>query len=615
MAKTGAASKLFVWILLGMLIVGLAGFGIGNFGGSAQSVGAVGDEEVTVEEYARGLQNQLREFQAQTGQSIPMSEARALGLDRVVLEQLMATAALDNETARIGLSVGDEEVRRRLFGVPAFQGIDGKFDRTAYDFALEQAGIGPAEFDEELRDEAARFLLRDAVAAGVAADPVFAETLLAYIGETRSLRWAALGEEHLAEPVPVPSEAEIEAYYTENPDAFTAPEIRRITYVWLTPDLLVDRIEVDEAALRALYDERAEEFNRPEQRLVERLVFASAEEAAAAYAGINAGETDFDALVAERGLALEDVDLGEVTRDDLSAEAAAMVFGMIGPGVTEPVTSSLGPALFRVNAILGAQSVEFEAVRDDLKAEFAADRARRMIGDGMERIDDLLAGGATLEEVAAETDMELGQIDFSAESEHGIAGYDAFRDAANLAQADDFPEIVELSDGGIFALRLDEVVPPTLRPLDEVRNDVLSAWRATEIRRRLGERAAALKAELDAGATMEALGLAPNDAEGLSRDAYIDGTPRTMVEEAFALADGETAVVTGAAGVFLLRLTGLSPADPEDPEMQALAETLATRQTADMAEDIFTLYSGAVLNTAGIEINQAAINAVHAQFP
>ncbi|MBL6780196.1 MAG: SurA N-terminal domain-containing protein, partial [Rhodobacteraceae bacterium] len=57
--STNTLSKTFVWILLAFLIVGLAGFGAINFGGRMNSVGTVGDKEISVNDYARALQNQM----------------------------------------------------------------------------------------------------------------------------------------------------------------------------------------------------------------------------------------------------------------------------------------------------------------------------------------------------------------------------------------------------------------------------------------------------------------------------------------------------------------------------------------------------------------------------
>ncbi len=114
MAK-GTASRAFVWVILALLIVGLAGFGATNFGGSVRSVTTVGDIEISVDDYGRELQQDLRELAAQSvtrNQALPWRK-RALGLDRAALSQLVWQAALDHETARIGLSVGDETVRAR----------------------------------------------------------------------------------------------------------------------------------------------------------------------------------------------------------------------------------------------------------------------------------------------------------------------------------------------------------------------------------------------------------------------------------------------------------------------------------------------------------------------
>ncbi|PKP83797.1 MAG: hypothetical protein CVT80_11860 [Alphaproteobacteria bacterium HGW-Alphaproteobacteria-2] len=90
MARGGKmkVSNLVVWVLLGLLIIGLAGFGIGDFGGSVRSVGKVGRTEISTQDYARALQNQLAALQQQTGQSFGMAQARSFGIDRMVLERL-----------------------------------------------------------------------------------------------------------------------------------------------------------------------------------------------------------------------------------------------------------------------------------------------------------------------------------------------------------------------------------------------------------------------------------------------------------------------------------------------------------------------------------------------
>ncbi len=616
MAKSAKkkASNVVVWIILVLLMIGLAGFGATNFGGSVRTIGSVGDTEIDVNRYARELEQELRSLQAQTGQNITLAQAQAFGVDRAVLQRLIGAAALENETARLGISVGDAEVQRQIVATPAFQGLNGQFDRDAYEFTLDRSGLTLARFEENVRMDVARNILQAAVSGGVAAPAAFANTLIAYVGERRSFSWVKLDRGALQEPLAEPSEQDLQAYYAANIDQFALPEARDITYVWLSPDRIVDQVEVDDATLRKLYDERADEFNQPERRLVERLVFGTEEEAAAALAAINDGSKTFEELVNERGLTLPDVDLGDVSRDDLGAAADA-VFALDGPGIAGPVATDLGPALIRVNAILPAQITSFEDARGELKDEFTMDRARRMIGDRIDAIDDLLAGGATLEEIAAETDMELGQIEWTPEMSDGLTAYEGFKTAAAAATTEDFPEIQQLDDGGIFALRLNKVIPSRPEPYETATGKVREAWEAAKTREQLQVRAAEIKAQLDNGARISSLGLPVTVETRITRDAFIEDASPEFVAEMFKLKPSGSAVVEAPDSILIGQLTDVLPADKEDPDAKALEQALNDGVRQGIANDLLDSFTRAMELQAGISLNQTAINAVHAQFP
>ena len=48
-------------------------------------------------------------------------------------------------------------------------------------------------------------------------------------------------------------------------------------------------------------------------------------------------------------------------------------------------------------------------------------------------------------------------------------------------QVNDFPEIKELSGGGLFALRVDEDVDARLRKVDEIRTELTNAWQEQQV--------------------------------------------------------------------------------------------------------------------------------------
>ena len=606
----GKLSKTFIWILMGLLIIGLAGFGATSLSGSARSVATVGEKEVSTDAYLRNLRTEINAFAAQAGRAIPMSEAQMMGLDRQVLAQLITARGLDNEAARIALSVGDDAVAEQLLQVPSFQGADGSFNREAYSFALRNQGLSESEFEEQLRDDTARTILQSALIAGNTLPDTYVDTLLAYTGETRDFTWARLSGSNLQTGLPEPSEADLQAYYDDNIDSYTLPELRDITYAWITPEMIIDTVDVDEDALRASYEERFDEFNLPERRLVERLVFSTEDAATEALNRLSEAFT-FEDLVAERGLAMADVDMGDVTRDALDA-AADDVFAAETGDVVGPLPSNLGPALYRVNAVLDAQTTSFDDARPDLRDELALDRARRVIETLAQSIDDELAAGATLEEIADTTEAQLGQIDWFSGADGAIAAYDAFREAAADLNEGDFPEVMQLGDGGVFAMRLNRIQPPAPQPLEDVIDQVRQGWDTREQTAQLMVQAEGLAASLADGAAFEDLGLTPQTETDLGRNAQIADLNPDLLSAVFEMGVGDTRAVAGVGDVIVLRLDGITAVDRSDADIEMLAQALRNQAANSVAEDLFRAFATDVQQRAGIDINQPAINAVHA---
>jgi peptidyl-prolyl cis-trans isomerase D len=603
-------TDILAFVLLGLLIFGLAGFGVTSFGSNAQAIAKVGEAEVSAQDYYRELQNELDALSSRAGQPISLNDAIAVAqIDQVVLRRLMARAALQNAVDTMGVSVGDNEVAKQIRDYPAFQGQNGAFDRNAYEYALENAGLKVEEFEATIRRDQSRALLERALGAGITAPDTYARTLQAYITETRSLEWAKLTTADLAQPLPAPTDADLTEYYTANPADFTTPETRQITYAWVAPTMILDEVTVEDSTLQQFYNERITEFQIPERRLIERLVYLTDDEAAAAKARIDAGET-LEELAAERGLTLGDLDMGDVAQADLG-DAGAAIFAAEMDQIIGPLPSDLGPALYRVNGVLEAQNTTLDEVRDDLRSEYAEEAARDKIATEMGAIDDLLAAGATLEELAADTLLQLGTLDYGPQTDADITGYDEFRAAAGAAQQGDFPELIELSDGGVFALRLDGITPAQLQPQTDVADAVLAGWQAQSARAALRRQAEAL----DPNTSFSAQGLIGITEIGLPRDAAVDGAPEALVIKGFETATGEIAILDGAEDdVFVLRVVEILPADLEDPLNTQTRALLNIQVQSAVEQDIFGAMASALQTKAGIEIDQAAINAVHAQI-
>ncbi len=613
MAGKSTFSKTAVWVLMGLLILGLGGFGVTNLNGNVRSVGNVGETQIDVRDYARALRNEINAESSARQAPVNFFMAQDLGLDARVLSQLISTAALEEETRLMGVSIGDDNLRDQILEIPAFRGLNGEFDREAYRQTLQQSGMNESEFEQNMRAEAARTLLQGAVVAGVNVRQSYTDTMMQFIGEQRTVTFAMLDRDALTTGLPVADESDLTAYHQTHLPDFTTPLVKQISYVWLTPEMIIDTVEVDEVSLREAYEERVDEYNQPERRLVERLGFADALAADTALTQLAAGETTFEALIEARGLNLTDADMGDVSLSDLG-EAGPTVFAAAAGDVVGPLSTPIGPALFRVNGILKAQNVTFEEAEPQLRDELAGDRARRALDAEIDGIADLLAGGAALEDIAKETDLVLGTIDWHPGMTDGIAAYDAFRAAAEAITEDDFPDIDKLDDDGLFAMRLERIVEPEIQPLDTVRAEVEAGWREQAIADALRAQIASQLASLRAGGDFTEAGLQLPTTVEVTRSTFRPDAPPEFIDTVFGLEDKAVEILDGEGRVFVMRLDSVAPPDPQDEDMLRLRRALSEDAASSLAQDMFVLLASDVRGRLGVELDQQALNAVHSNF-
>ncbi len=599
-------TRIFSWILLGFLFLGLAGFGAANLGGSVQSIGAVGDRDIPVTTYARALQNELRATEAQFGQQLSMQQAQAFGITNRVLSRVVIETALDSEAERIALSVDDAAVAKDLNNIQAFKGPDGQFSRENYRFSLKNAGYSETEFEESVRTESARTILQAAIIAGNAMPSTAIDTVLDYLTETRNITLTTLTADDLTQTIADPDLAALETYYKDNIATYTLPERKQITYAILTPDMVLDQVDLPDDTLRAAYDARRDEFNQPERRLVERLVFLDADQARAKLAEINAGTTDFETVVADRGLALADIDIGDVTMSELG-EASAGVFAANLDQVVGPFDTDLGPALFRVNGILVADVVTFDEARDQLFDELATESARRMIDAKSTEIDDALAAGATLEDLEKEFGMRVDVVMYHDGTDAEVTGYPNFRAVASAVQDGDFPTVEPLNDGGIFSLRLDGIEPPAPMPLDEVMDQVSADWRTAQTR-------AALEAFANDAIASGAVAGSSTSLRDLKRTDVGAVATAEILAAAFELSVGDKTVLMQNDNAVIVQLDAINKGDRDSDDTKALRANIEQQFGASLADDLFNVFATQIQQSAGISLNQQAINAVHANF-
>ena len=601
-----SVSKIFVWILLGFLFVGLIGFGTGNLSGNIKTIGKIGETEITVNQYVRALQTELRNTSQQFGQQLTLQQLQAFGIQQQVLARLVTDKLLENEASKLSLSVDDKTVRDNIVSLNVFKGPDGNFNQAAYNFALENAGYTSTEFEEEIRAETARNILSQSILSGNMTNKLQAELLASFLLEERSFNIQILKPENISFTVKDPSEEQLESFLKINVDDYTVPESKAITYAVLQPEMLIDIVESDDSILEKIYDEKKQDYNKPEQRTVERLSFLNMDEANSVMAEVTKSLTDFDKLLSDRNLSDEDVLYGTFTEEQLLEGKKQVFAGNVGE-VVGPVETDLGPVIFRIREIIPAKTTSFEEVKPELDKEYKLSEAIKLIDERIEDSQNLLAAGGTLEELNKEIGFSVENILFNSEANVPILENKIFFDTAQTAKVNDFPEIKELSNGGLFALRVDQTVDARQKDIDEVRTELTTAWQKQELQNKLDEVAE------DMLIKHQYKGKILNFNK-ITRDKVLPELPENIVEEAFNLSTGEGTVISGDEESFILRLKNVSNADLSSDTAKLLVSQLKNQISNSLSADLFESFANMARVNSKLDLNEQAVNAVHSSF-
>ena len=619
-AKKSKISKIFFFFVLMLAVLAMVGFGLtGIFSQSiTASVASVGKVDVSADDYFRNIQNEISSVSQQFGTQLTIEQALAFGLDRNVLQRLITQAAYENEALRLEVSVGDETVKEALLANPGFQGLTGTFDEDVYKDAVRRSGMTPKEYEALIRADTSQLLIQAAVSAGVNLPDEATLEILKYIGESRGFTYARVGANNIAGVVPTPSSAELNAYYDSNPDAFTQPLTRQITYVSLTPVVVAETLDIAEERIVALYEERTAEYNTPAKRFVERIVMGSNVEAIEARSRLDAGDMTFEQLADSRGLSMADIDLGDVTARDIGAAAADVLFASEEPGIYGPVETNIGPALFRVNAAITALSIPLEDVHAELRRELAIEDAGFHIADVADEVIDLIAGGASLEEVANETDMQLATIDLAEGQTDGIAAYAAFREEAAASEVGEERDILDLEDGGVFALRVDGITEAFVKPMADVSQAVFDGQQNAKTHELMMTRAEQIVNAIGAssGGSLSDFGgsLLLEDATSVTRTSTIPDLPPSIIEDVFALEVGEATVIEDVYGAVIIELTSALPFDPTNEDAIAILAQIKAQQVQQLSQDLLAYFGAALVTASEPTVNQVRIDTLHDQL-
>jgi peptidyl-prolyl cis-trans isomerase D len=606
--------------LIGLLAISFAIWGIGDIfrGVGVNDVAQIGETRIPTEAFRQEYQERLQQIGQQMGRGVTPEQARAFGLDRQVLGEMVSEAALDSKTKQLGMNVSNEELIVRIHNTPAFKNAAGQFDPNRFYEVLRNANFTEARYLDSERSLMLRQQLGRSLSADLSSPQVLREALRRYEAEERTVQFIELTAEQVKD-LPAPTPETIETYFKDNATAFRAPEFRKLTVLPLTAEALASEIKITDEELKTAYERVRDRLGEPERRELDQIVVTDQAEADKLAERFAAG-AKFEEIVAERKLNASDTSLGLVARREIVDPAVADAAFSIAIGeVSKPVKGRFGTVFLRVSKIEPGKQPTFEEIAQPLRQDLALSRARNAILDRHDKIEDERAAGSHLAEVAEKVGLKAITIDAVDRSGRGpdgkpienVPGLRQLLDEAFVTDVGVEADPVEIDRGsGYVWFEVREVTPSRDRKFEEVRDRVEARWRDEQVTKRLAERAEAIRAKLDAGESFATA--APEvpfvqTREKIKRDGTVEGLDRSALSAIFQTASGKAGVTNRPDGVgrIVYRVTAVETPVGAGVEGEKLSEL-----NIGLQDDMLVQYVLDLQGKLGVRVNQQALQSV-----
>lgn len=594
----------FAWIIIGMLIIPFALWGINSYfdGGSAAVVANVNGTDISLREYEDLRQQQRERVRSMLGASANAELIESLVKPHDILDGVIERELLTQAAKKAGYRVGDALLAEQIKGEEGFQ-RDGQFSKQIYDQYVRSQGMTSAGFEARM----ARSLLLGQINSGVL-DSALAtkkdvESYIRLRDQKRDLGYMMIPVAQF-EASATAADDKVKDYYERNRERFVQPEEVSVEYVEIKSSDLLSKVTVTEAELKQFYDEQKDQFGVGEERRTRHILISadkakdpSGEKAQARaqdlLARVKKGES-FEELAKKNsedpGSASSGGDLGFLSHDQMDKAFAEAAFALKKGEVSAPVKTSYGYHLIKVEDIRAGSQKSFEQVRGDIEQRVKEKKADTMFFERSETLGTTAYEKPdSLQPVVDLLGLKIQTTGFFGKrGGPGVASNPKFAAAAfkeEVLKKGLNSEPVEIAPNDIVVLRMKEHKPEAQRSLDEVRPQVIAAVKrefATQQAEAAGK--AALK-RIDAGedplVVAKELKAEWKTATAGRNEASLD---RTLVEHAFKLARPESGKATSSglhigngdyAVVRLLAVKDGDPAQIDDTQKKSIAKTLA----------------------------------------
>lgn len=603
------------------------------FAGSttADTVARVDGDPISVGEYRNALNEQLNYYRSLNQGELPDNFIQQMQLGNVVLEQLIRRRLIVAAARDQGFAIAPQEIRDRLMEFPAFTDAEGNWGGIdQYREVLARNGIDQASFEQDLVEELLFERLTGLITEGVTVTDAQLREL--YGRQNERVRFEFVQVRPTAFAVEVGSEiddAALRARYDDDPAAYALPEQRRVSYALVDTESLRDSVEVPEEALRQEYEASIAEYTTDEQvkarQILVRVPANADDEARAAarsraeeaLARVRAGE-DFGAVadeVSEDPSSSAGGDLGWVTRGRQVEGWDEAAFALEPGDVSEVTETAFGFVVIKVEEHREARVQPFEEVSAQLEQRLAWESAEEAAAERADEIRAAVLRGTSLEDVAAEHGLTVEQSPLFTQAE-GFGEFVSveFTGRAFALGQGRLAEPLRVRRGHLV-FRVDEIVAAHTPEFEAVKAAVREDVVQERSRVRAEERAAEYVERLNAGETLLAVadetGAVVDSSDLITRDEVVPvlGRAPALMQAVFQTDLEQAGGPVDVNGRFVVfRVT-----ERQQPDWALFAgqvEDLRAQELARQRNRLFEAFVSSLRDRYTVTVNQELVDTV-----
>ncbi len=608
-----------VKIAFGIIILVFVFWGVGSYNQSSPGVAAtVNGKPILMQDFEDVVRAQMEQVRAMNP-SISEESLKALNIRGQALQMLATRSMLEQEAARLNITVTPEELLRFVASLPYFKDDKGNFSKAVYAKVLEQQGQSVVRFEQNAARDLLMEKMRGYVTMAAAVSPEEARRRFGFQMERRTVSYVLFNLDGYRKDVAVGDDA-VKAYYDANRQRFAEPARTALRYVEVTPRTLAPFMKVSDAEI-------AEAFARGPQRYHLRQILLTlpagadaAKEAevkakAEAVAKEIADGADFAAVAKEKSedpAAAEGGDVGWVPRSRLDPGVAAALETLKNGGTTVPLKVPAGYVILRLEKTDPDWSLPEAEIKAALRGSLGEEKAVLAFRDIQGQAEDLVVMNKPLDEIAKELHGEVKTTQLA--SRDSLAAALGLKKNVSLSLFEGAPGslvggILETEDGFAVAA-VSEQKPAGEKPLAEVRADIVEVLTRQEAEKK-SEEAARKAAPEFAGGVPDAFKDKVQISAAFTRQGEIPGLgySRALTDAVFASPLGAWlpqpyATPKGAALAMPAEAIPMS-----DQEWEAMRERVVPGLLQAKQEELFSAFLRDLGERTKIEVpNPAIIN-------